>query len=77
MEMNYMKYTDFELRQAFELVQNREHWKNPVNAVINECDKEIVQEAVIYFTATVPTFTQLADGKLRVQAAGYWAGPAG
>ena len=55
-----MKYTDFELRQAFELVQNREHWKNPVNAVINECDKEIVQEAVIYFTATVPTFTLIS-----------------
>jgi hypothetical protein len=62
---------------VFEKVQNPVHWKNPIRAFIAPNLKSIVMEAIIFYTATVPTFTPQADGTLLVEAIGYRRGPAG
>lgn len=67
-----MKYTDEELREAFEKVQNKKHWKNPINAVCLREDQDVITEAVIYFAGCVPTFTPIGTDKLRCRAVGYY-----
>jgi hypothetical protein len=72
-----------ELTAAFDLVEPSTHWKDPIDAVVPAtADLELIQEAVIHFTATTPTFTRCPSGdptdcRIRVQADGYRAGPAG
>jgi len=75
-------YTQEELQAAFTKVQDKEHWKNPINAVVDASENlHLIREAVIHFTATVPTFDILKvteEGtKVAVRAIGYQAGPAG
>lgn len=76
-----MAYTQEELETAFKKVQDKKHWKNPIKAFIDKADQMVVQEAIIHFTATVPTFTKINQGpnkgKVLVQAEGYYMGPAG
>ena len=70
-----------EMKRAFALVENKEHWKGAVDALVTqEAVAEVggllrVCEAVEFFTATQATVT-VEGGLLRVRAAGYWAGPA-
>lgn len=76
------EYTQQELSAAFQKVQNRRNWKDRVNAVITiENDEEIrlITQAVIHFTGSVPSFTEVdtpwrKDGKQRyhVTAVGYY-----
>ena len=63
------------LTAAFNKVADKADWKRPIDAVIDRADRDIVREAVIYFTATVPTFVDVGD-KMRVTSPGYRAGPA-
>ncbi len=77
-----MKYTQEQLVAAFDKVADKKHWKNPVDAVIDASENlHLIREAVIHFTATVPTFDILKvteEGtKVAVRAIGYYAGPAG
>jgi hypothetical protein len=66
------------MQDAFNLVCNPADWRAPIyDAVIDAADEDRVREAVIYFTATVPTFSPMKGGKLRVNAVGYRNGPAG
>ena len=66
-----------ELTEAFKLVQPETHWKDPIDKVVpSQTDLALIAEAVIHFTATVPTFEPVPGG-YRVRAAGYLAGPAG
>lgn len=70
-----MPYTQDELRTAFEKVQAK-NWKDPINKIVpamSTAQREVVIEAVIHFTGSVPTFTRLDGGRERVQAAGYYA----
>jgi len=72
------KYTQEQLDRAFDMVIPSTHWKDKINAVISQpFDQNLIKEAVIHFTATVPTFTELKNGTVRVKALGYWNGPAG
>jgi hypothetical protein len=69
------------LHKAFARVENREHWKNPVDAVIdikNDREKALIAEAVVFYTGSVATFTPMVGGTLpgcryRVTAIGYFA----
>ncbi len=65
---------------AFNMVQNRQDWKGPIDASIDadlcEVSEEVISDAVVFFTATVPTITH-ENGKLIVKAIGYRKGPAG
>lgn len=65
--------TQEQLEAAFNKVKNPSHWKDRIDAVIDAADWDHVEKAVIYFTGSVPEVVEtLADGKLRIVAAGYW-----
>lgn len=72
------------LRQAFERVQNQDHWKGPIDAVVvcKDCyEGAMIADAVEFYTATQATLKVLraVPGKYiayHVTAPGYWAGPA-
>lgn len=66
-------YSQEELEAAFNKVKNTEHWKNPVDAVIDAADMRVVSFAIPWFTSTQAIFETLGDGKLRVTADGYWS----
>jgi hypothetical protein len=71
-----VRYTDEQLHAAFEKVKNPTHWKDPIEAVIDDADIAIVEAAIIYFTGTVPEFFH-EKGQCYVVADGYRAGPFG
>ncbi len=68
-----------QLVAAFAQVRNPVDWKGPISAVIAVAERPLVEQAVIWFTATVPAFTPArgAADRLVVRAPGYSAGPAG
>jgi hypothetical protein len=71
------KYTREQLVQAFEKVQDKKHWKNPINSFCKEEEKEITNEAIIYFTGTEAEFGKPINGVVSVTALGYYLGPCG
>lgn len=67
-----------ELSAAFDRIANIQHWKGPIDAVIDADQLLVSQVAVQFYTATELTVTGSPEmGKLRVQSIGYAAGPAG
>lgn len=80
-------YTADEVREAMERVENKADWKAAIDATIEVVGSDWPQQlakiafAIEFYTATKAEFTPLgiSAGKLvvRVQAAGYRAGPAG
>jgi hypothetical protein len=72
-----VKPTQAQLEAAFKKVQPKTHWKDRIDALIDPADRDMVHEAVIHFTGTVPTFIEAPNGKLRVRAIGYLMGPCG
>ncbi len=74
-----MSYTQEALETAFDWVAPKTHEKDPIHAVVPESKLEIVQEAIIHFTATVATVRPLdgMPGWFDVTSIGYRAGPAG
>ena len=73
----FEKYNQQQLDAAFKLVQPKTHWKDRIKAKIKHEDQDIVMDAVIHFTGTVPSFKKNKDGTLTVTALGYRAGPCG
>ena len=71
-----MRYTELELKMAFEKVENKSHWKGPIKAVIHESEIEKTAAAVMFYTATEMTVLSRAFGLAEVAAPGYYAGPA-
>ncbi len=72
-----------ELSRVFELLEDKEHWKNPIAKTINLYSKEfkdvslgMIAEAVEFFTATETTITELGYGYYFIQSVGYFNGPA-
>lgn len=64
-----------ELRTAFELVQNKENWKLPIDAFVPaDADVATIREAVIHFAGCVPHFDKrgLKGLAIRVTAVGYY-----
>jgi hypothetical protein len=64
----------------FSKVCNPDDWKAPIDSLCHESEREATAKAIIFFTATEPTFTPLQVGPrgwLRVTAKGYRMGPAG
>ena len=76
------RYTDAyvkKLHTAFTKVQNREHWKNPINAVVdlNDAEMALLRDAIPFFTGSVPEFeakkgAALPRCRYRVRAVGYY-----
>jgi hypothetical protein len=61
-----------ELQAAFTLVADRAHWKNPVSAQVRNIDVDLIRDAVVHFTGSVPWFRDIGDGSIMVTAAGYY-----
>lgn len=69
-------FTTEELAKAFEDVKDKEHWKNPIDAVVPLGQKDVLEKAIPWYTGTEPTFYDIdKEGYLRVTAPGYFAGP--
>jgi hypothetical protein len=70
-------YTRRELKEAFELVQDTQNWKNPINRMVPTCsgaDLNLITSAVVFFAGCVPTFrVDRKTGCTIVKAAGYYA----
>ena len=65
---------------AFELVKNRDHWKDQCRGYVPAEKVDDVLAAVIYFTGTVgstygPMKSGPHKGLIRITAPGYWRGP--
>jgi hypothetical protein len=70
------KYTEKQLEDAFNLVSNSANWKYPIdislpNFSAASVDRELIKEAVIFYTGSVPTFTEY-ENRLVVKADGYY-----
>jgi len=66
-----------ELKKAFELVEDEEHWKNPIDKqVSSDVDINAISDAITFFTGTFAVITKNQNG-YRVQALGYWGGDCG
>ena len=63
----------FRLQNAFELVQNKDHWKGPIDATIPIERLEDVREAVASYAGSRGfKAVALGNGQVRVTAPGYW-----
>lgn len=83
MQIPKQKYTDEQMEEAFKSVHNEKDWKARINKTLSvpaagrQAWEDLVFEAVLYYTATFPEFTDLSDGRVKVTARGYRMGPAG
>jgi len=78
--MAHTNHTREELKAAFEKVQNKEHWKNPIDAFIDPKEYGIIDDAISYFTGTRINYAVVErggpnDGKIHIKADGYYLGP--
>jgi hypothetical protein len=67
-----------QLAAAFDRVRNPRDWKAPVVAEISVTERHVVEQAVLWFTDTVPVFVAIpgATERLVVRAPGYRLGGA-
>lgn len=71
-------FTGEEIKACFDLVKNDEHWKNPIDKIIDRSQQELVAVAISWYTATPAEFEATDNpDKVRVTAVGYFCGPAG
>lgn len=67
-----------ELASAFDRVRNPRDWKAPVRAEIPASARAVTEQAILWFTDTLPEFEASPEhpGRLTVTARGYRMGPA-
>lgn len=68
-----------QLAAAFDRVRHPRDWKAPIRAVIPAEERPVVEQAVLWFTETMPVFETVPGeaGRLVVVAPGVRPGPAG
>lgn len=66
-------YTTEELREAFNKVADKEHWKNDIDVVVPANLKDILGYAVPWHTGGKVEIVDLNDGMIHVVAPGYWS----
>jgi hypothetical protein len=67
------KYSQEQLKEAFNKVSNKKNWKNRINSTISSKENlDLIAEAIIHFTGSCPLFINKPNGKIRVTAAGYY-----
>lgn len=71
----FYSYTKPQLEEAFKRVQNKEHWKNPIDALIDEKYLDITDKAIQFFTGTAIKSNVKEGNKLHIKADGYFLGP--
>ena len=76
--MNYTNYTRSELRAAFEKVEDKSDWKNPIDATIDVAELDVTVNAIRFFTGTESNWQLIPNtSQVRIRAIGYRSGPAG
>lgn len=61
-----------ELHAAFDKVCDPVNWKMPIDTTVPaDADQNLISDAIIYFTGSVPDIYP-EDDHLRVEAAGYY-----
>jgi len=70
-------FTVEQLQEAFRSVQDKEHWKNPIDAVVDRDQTAVLDKAIPFMTGTPAEFEDVEGqpGKVRVTADGYFLGP--
>ncbi len=71
------RFEQSDLEEAFDAVRDRDDWRAPIQAEIQQSEVLIVCAAITHFTGTVAELTNLADGLVEVRSVGYRAGPCG
>ncbi len=74
--MGNQTYTQEQLQQAFDEIKPKKHWKDRISKTLlvkDAAHQEVLTQACIHFTGSIPQFTQTNGGKTLVTAAGYWA----
>lgn len=66
------EYTPNELRAAFDHVKNKENWKYPIDAEIDEKDMPLIDAAIAFMAYGFAEFETLGNGRVRVKAPGYY-----
>ena len=66
------KYSQEQLLEAFNKVCDKKNWKNPIKAIIESKDLDIVREAVIHFTGSIIDEIPMKSNKIRIYADGYY-----
>jgi hypothetical protein len=67
-----------ELLAAFNMVEDKQNWKNPIDAEVTflfgeeEYTKNVTKAAIVFYTGSVPTFELINNNTLRVKAIGYY-----
>jgi len=72
-----MEPTSEQLKYVFKNVCDENDWKEPIIAIIDKNDWEIVRKAIVFMTATLPVITAETAIKYSIYAEGYRLGPAG
>jgi hypothetical protein len=70
------KYTTEQLQLAFMKVASNKDWKDKICKVIDmpsPADEELLTQAIITFTGSIPEYTRLCGNKVKVKAVGYYA----
>lgn len=60
------------MKAAFDRVCDPRNWKNPINAIIQNISLDLVHDAVIHFTGSVPVVDDLGNGWSQIRAKGYY-----
>lgn len=67
-------YKQSALARAFRMVEDHQNWKNPIDALVGlGSDEQLIRDAVIHFTGSVPEIKRIRGGAIQVRAAGYYA----
>lgn len=70
-----------QLKAAFELIENKEHWKKAIDAWISPAMLTLCEEACVFFTGAVLKTTGegridcYGNTEIRVTSVGYYGGP--
>jgi hypothetical protein len=66
-------YKEAELQAAFDTLANKENWKLPISAVIQQRDFAVHDYAAVFFTGGHLTIhQQLSNGFIEVRGNGYY-----
>lgn len=69
-------FSPAELDEAFDVVKDAAHWKNPIDAIVPRSMVAVLERAIPYYTGTSAEFFDTEDAeKVQVKADGYFLGP--
>jgi hypothetical protein len=72
-----MKYSQSELKAAFDKVCNPEDWRDSIAAEVKVSDIDITLAAISHFTATHAHVSYRTADTVTIYSEGYRLGPAG